>query len=85
MEVIFLFLRSSLCVLAGKQEFVDAIKHHMLHLLAVLQRRKTPDAERYVCLRLVYVTIILSTIVDLSYLNSKLRALWKTDNFQAMT
>ena len=64
------------------KEFVDAVKHHMLHLL---QRRKTPDAERYVCLRLVYETIILSTIVDLSLLNSILRALWKTDNFQGMT
>ena len=82
------------------KEFVDAVKHHMPHLL---QRRKTHlllyliqcmnefgpfsafNAEWYVCLRLVYVTIILTTSVDLSLLNSKLRALWETDNFQAMT
>ena len=82
------------------KEFFDAVKHHMLHLLQRKKTHlllyfiqcmnefgpsSAFNAERYVCLRLVYVTIILSTIVDLSLLNSKLRALWKTDYFQAMT
>ena len=71
------------------KEFVDAVKHHMPHLL---QRRKIHlllhlvqcmnefgpssafNAERYVCLRLIF---IVNTIVGLSLLNSKLRALWK--------
>ena len=81
------------------KEFVDAVKQHMLHLLQRRKTHllyliqcmnefgpsSTFNAEWYVCLRLIYVTIILSTIVDLSFLNSKLRVLWKTVNFQAMT
>ena len=68
------------------QEFVDAVKHHMPHLL---QRKKTHlllhlvhcmnefgpssafNAERYVCLKACVFTIIVSTIVGLSLLTLK--------------
>ena len=79
------------------KEFVDAFKHHMPHLL---QRRKHTsftwykcmnefgpssafNAELYVCLRLVYYR--KHNCIGLSVFNSKLRALWETGNFQAMT